>query len=151
MKKVLSLGIVSLIALSTLTSFTYASNDGRRMMGSGSTGSGRVLNLVCAQQAVATREASIRWAYVDLTSGLLQGLDTRAKDLDLAWTIENTDNRRVARDTAWSNWKATAKSARDAFRTSRKTSWDTFRTSMKACNVPATEIDSARTQALDVQ
>lgn len=151
MKKALSLGIVSLIAISTLSSFTYANEDGRRMLGSGSAGSGKVIDLTCAHDVVVARENSVRAAYQDLSNALLSALDVRVKELGSAWTITNPTNRRVARDAAWSNWRNSAKTARDAFKSSRKAAWDTFRTSMKACNAPSSEIDNNMIQAMDVQ
>ena len=80
MKKLFSLSIVSLIALSTLVPLTQAaSNDWKRLTGSGVTGSGRVLNLECAALAVSTREASVLAAYETLSTTLISELNVRAK------------------------------------------------------------------------
>ena len=150
MKKILSLGVISLVMLSTLSPLASAMNDGRRLMGSGSAGSGKVIDLACAKDAVLAREAAIKSAYIDLSSSLTQGLDTRAKELDSAWSMENAANRRVARDAAWSNWRTSSKTARDTFRTARKSTWDTYRTAMKSCNASG-EVESTMLQNQDVQ
>ena len=77
MQKILSIGLISLTALATLTPFAQADNNGRRLMGSGSTGSGKTLNLTCAHDAVVAREDAIQSAYLNLSSALIQALGTR--------------------------------------------------------------------------
>lgn len=151
MKKLLSLGLVSLVALTTLSPLVSASNDGMRMMGSGATGSGKTIDLTCVRTAVSTRESAVRSAYSTLSTSYLAGLDTRAMALDAAWMMTDKTARKSAREAAWKAWNTTAKSAREAFRTARKTSWDAYRTSAKACKAPSSELESVMVQNQDVQ
>lgn len=152
MKKLLSLGIVSLVALSTLSPLvSAASTEGMRMMGSGATGSGRTVDLTCVRTAVSTRETAVRAAYSTLSTSYLAGLDTRAMALDAAWMMTDKTARKTAREAAWSAWNTTAKTARETFRKARKASWDAYRMSAKACRAPSSELESTMVQNQDVQ
>lgn len=151
MQKFLSVGVASLIALSTLTPFVQASEGTPSLMSSGSAGSGKTVDFTCIRTAVSTRESAVRLAYSNLSAAYLAGLDVRAKALDAVWSTADRTERKTAREAAWSAWDATAKSARQAFRTARKAAWDTFRTSAKVCRTPSSELESVMAQNLDVQ
>lgn len=153
MNKLLSLGILSLIAIiaSPLADASRGHHNGwgnwngtGSVTGSGTSGSGMTENLACVRSAVATREASIRTAYVNLNTAILAAFDVRTKSLDTAWTLTDRTARKAARDAAWKVWKESTKTARKAYKETTKTAWNTFSTSTRTCKVNDVESREAR-------
>lgn len=117
--------------------------------GSGRTLSGNILTteqLACARAAVAKRETGILSAHTTLSTSITNAYTTRAAALDTAWSLSGATERRIARDTAWKNWRDAMKSARETNKASRKSTWETFKSEAQTCKVPEvlTEANNAQ-------
>lgn len=105
--------------------------------GSGATQTGITAEqLTCVRTAIAKREAAILTSNSTLFTATNSGLVARAAALNTVWTLTGQTDRKMARQTAWNNWKVVVKSAQSADKTSRNTAWKTYRTEAQTCKVP---------------
>lgn len=96
-------------------------------------------NIICVQNAVKVREASIGTAFTNFSSSISTTLTVRASALDAAWGTSDAKTRKTLRNEAWTNYKKANQTAKATFKTNKKAAWDTFKTASKACKTSVVE------------
>lgn len=103
------------------------------------TASGKTLDLVCAQKAVAAREDALIAAQKASTDKLMAAYQARKTALAAAYAKTDAKERQNAVRMAWKTFGESARGARKTWLTARNDAWKTFRTSAKTCGSMPTE------------
>ncbi len=100
--------------------------------------------IICVGSAVATREASLDAAEINLTSALNSAYSTRASALASAYALTTgSDVVRAAVKVAWKAFSSSTQSARKSWNSARMTSWQAFTAAARACKAPSSMLDTA--------
>jgi hypothetical protein len=96
----------------------------------------------CVKTAVITREASMQSSFSKFSTTMTTALVARGTALGESWGMTDAKTRRDSRNTAWNNYKKTAKDASRLLKTEKNNAWNKFKSDSKACKVPVVESES---------
>lgn len=96
----------------------------------------------CVKTAVTTRETSIQSSFSKFSTTMTTALASRGVALSESWGMADAKTRRDSRNTAWNNYKKTAKDASRLLKTEKNNAWNKFKADSKACKVPVVESES---------
>lgn len=100
------------------------------------------LNTACMQTAVGKRDGAIISSLDVYYNAAKSALISRQTALQGAWGISDKKARTEAQRKAWSDYRASIKTARKTFQTARGSAWKTFGTDAKACRGTTEEFGS---------
>lgn len=99
------------------------------------------INLSCIQKAVDSRETTLINAVTTRSNAVIAALNARKSALNSAWQITVAKDRKTAIKKAWSDYRATLKSANSALRTARLAAWKQYNSDRKACGSATVKAD----------
>jgi len=106
-----------------------------------------VVDRSCMQDAVNTRETSIKNAFSAYTNSVLAALDQRVTAFASVWSGTEVSNSNTYR-TVWSTWKKANSEASKKLRSDRETAWKTYReTATKTCKATLPKEETAKQDA----
>ena len=92
----------------------------------------------CVAPAIAIRESAIQSAFSTFSTAMSGALTARASDLAAAWQATDKTSRNKAIKAAWSKFRTSSRTARQAHNTAVKSAWSAFERARKACKAPST-------------
>jgi len=103
------------------------------------------IDLACMQTAIGKRDGAIISALDAYYNAAKSALTTRQSALQAAWGMTDKKTRTSAQRKAWSDYRASIKTARKTFQNARTSAWKGFATDAKACRGTTEEFGSQTT------